>query len=271
MRILLILLCLCQPLFSVGHNTDTLTVLFAFGSSKLDAPSKSALKILRLTMNEAVRCNMEVHGYTDYIGSSESNQRLSEARVQSVLSALSGAEGELITETYGHGELPAGSDTSNDEKLRSQARRVDLIYTFTPLPDQTEFLEGSVIQRLLTNAEVGEKITLPNILFKGGTSVILESSYTSARELRDYLLAHPTVEIKILGHICCHENDGTDGTDINTGLQNLSKARADRIEEWLIDQGIDASRLQTEGKMASEPLGRQSAYDRRVEVEVVSN
>ena len=76
-------------------------------------------------------------------------------------------------------------------------------------------------------------------------------------------MENSSVTVKIIGHT---DADGNAAANLN-----LSKLRAEAVKESLIkDFGIDASRLQTDGKGASQPVDTNStaegkANNRRVE------
>jgi outer membrane protein OmpA-like peptidoglycan-associated protein len=61
---------------------------------------------------------------------------------------------------------------------------------------------------------------------------------------------------------------GKDGLDKDTGLMNLSEARAKAIYDYLIKNGIDARRLDYKGLKSNFPLGIGDKFDRRVEIEI---
>lgn len=78
----------------------------------------------------------------------------------------------------------------------------------------------------------------------------------------------PGVRVKIVGH--------TD--DIGTPEDNLilSKNRAESVKKYLVDGGIDASRIETDGKGEAEPLvpgtdNASRAKNRRIVFDIVSN
>lgn len=272
----LLVIGLFSSVATYAQNQDSLSVYFETGSSHLAPAALEQLKKVKRRIKMSDACTLHLEGFTDDVGSTESNLVLSQARVESVRKALNKYQADLSWECTGQGELPLPEPTSDVPNARKSNRRVDIHYTCSVHIEEivvSPVVEAKTddVSTLLAEAKVGEKVTLNNILFAGGTSEILQPSYQSARDLRDYLLSNTNVEIKIIGHICCHANDGTDGTDANTGLDNLSEARAARIESWLIDQGVEASRLSIEGKMASEPLGGDRRLDRRVEVEITSN
>jgi len=76
------------------------------------------------------------------------------------------------------------------------------------------------------------------------------------------------VRVKIVGH--------TD--DIGTPEDNLalSQRRAEAVKKYLVDGGIDASRIETDGKGEAEPLvpgtdNASRAKNRRIVFDIVSN
>ena len=78
---------------------------------------------------------------------------------------------------------------------------------------------------------------------------------------------NPKLKIEVQGHICCVYNG--DGDDLDTGERNLSVARAKAICDFLIKNGIDASRLSYRGFGSSKRLPNISIFDsknRRVEI-----
>lgn len=119
----------------------------------------------------------------------------------------------------------------------------------------------------LENAKVGEKVTLDNILFAAGRKVLLPESFPTLEKLRDFLLRNQEVKIAILGHICCRPKD-LEGEDFDTGIFNLSIARAATINLYLVENGINQDRLTYKGMKANFPTGKGDKYDRRVEIKI---
>jgi outer membrane protein OmpA-like peptidoglycan-associated protein len=66
---------------------------------------------------------------------------------------------------------------------------------------------------------------------------------------------NPTLEIEIIGHT---DNMG----DVNYNLA-LSRRRAGQVMEYLIKNGIEASRIQTNGFGASQPIAPNDNEDMR--------
>jgi outer membrane protein OmpA-like peptidoglycan-associated protein len=117
------------------------------------------------------------------------------------------------------------------------------------------------------STKAGDKITLPEILFEGGTRKLLKESYATLDLLAAILQDRPGTSIKILGHICCAKK-GTDGVDDETGKKNLSVVRAKEVYRYLLSKGIDKKRLAYKGMKADFKTGKGAHFDRRVEIEI---
>jgi outer membrane protein OmpA-like peptidoglycan-associated protein len=124
---------------------------------------------------------------------------------------------------------------------------------------------GATIQR------VGEGIAVTfasSSLFDTNSEAILAATATNMRNLAASLGKFPNTDILIVGH-----TDAVGTADYN---QALSQRRATSVSNYLIAQGVSASRLRTAGRGEMEPIatndtdaGRQ--LNRRVEVAIVAN
>jgi outer membrane protein OmpA-like peptidoglycan-associated protein len=111
-----------------------------------------------------------------------------------------------------------------------------------------------------------ETITFYNINFIKGKSVILTRSRPALKYLYDIMVAYPDMEIRIEGH--------TDNVGDEVALIDLSLQRAEAIRDYLVHRGIDADRMQVEGKGATEALFLNSTEsnrekNRRVEITMI--
>jgi outer membrane protein OmpA-like peptidoglycan-associated protein len=101
-------------------------VTFDFGRSELKPQFHGALDQVASTMAEYNQTIVEVSGHTDSVGSDEYNQRLSEARAQSVTGYL--VRRGLVRERFeviGMGErYPVASNDTDDGRQRN--RRVEI-------------------------------------------------------------------------------------------------------------------------------------------------
>ncbi len=107
------------------------------------------------------------------------------------------------------------------------------------------------------------KVSTNGILFDSGSANIQPQSMGIIRQISQVLLQERDMSLNIVGHT---DSDGDD-----TSNMDLSKRRAEAVKNALVSiYNIDASRLQTDGKGESEPVGDNNTADgkaqnRRVE------
>ncbi len=118
----------------------------------------------------------------------------------------------------------------------------------------------------LKKVEVGEKIVLNNIFFDSGKAKLRPESYAELGVLRKLMKDNPGLKIEISGHT---DNVGSDNFN-----QQLSEKRAKSVVDYLVSQGIDASRLKYAGYGESQPIADNSTEEgrqknRRTEFEIL--
>lgn len=107
------------------------------------------------------------------------------------------------------------------------------------------------------------KIVSYGIFFDSGADKVKPESYGALNDIAKILNENPQVIIKIVGHT---DSDGNSDANID-----LSKRRAAEVKNELTKKfGIDAQRIQTDGKGDKEPVGANTtsegkAKNRRVE------
>lgn len=116
----------------------------------------------------------------------------------------------------------------------------------------------------------GKQMNMKGIQFVAGSSEFAPGADVRLRRLRDFLMLNTEVNIEIQGHI--HEL----GEESFAGRQ-LSKARAKRVMNFLVDNGIDKNRLEAVGygnehmlyPEAKSPA--QERANRRVEIKILNS
>ncbi len=107
------------------------------------------------------------------------------------------------------------------------------------------------------------KLVSYGIYFDVNKDVVKSESFGTLKEISKVLTDNPDVKIKIVGHT---DADGDDKSNLD-----LSKRRAASVKNVLVnDFGIDAARIETDGKGESEPIAQNDsaankALNRRVE------
>lgn len=112
----------------------------------------------------------------------------------------------------------------------------------------------------------GTTAKLDEIYFSPGLATILEDSYPRLERLRDFMVLNPKISIEIQGHV------NEDKTFSGLFSVRLSKKRALRILDFLVESGIDPKRLTAIGFGNSKPVypdpkdALQKEANRRVEI-----
>jgi OmpA-OmpF porin, OOP family len=109
--------------------------------------------------------------------------------------------------------------------------------------------------------------TIDGIVFDFNAATIDPSSKPKLDAAIAVLEEYPEVKIKIVGH--------TDAVGTDEFNQKLSEERAAAVKQYLVDGGIDPSRITTEGRGSSEPVASNDteegrAKNRRIDFEIVS-
>lgn len=124
------------------------------------------------------------------------------------------------------------------------------------------------------NTKAGENIVLKNINFYSGSHEFLPAAGRALEDLTDAMQKIPTLEIEIQGHVCC-QDDKTDAMDNATGELSLSVNRAKAVFDYLIQKGINKSRISYKGLAHQYPLiltemtEENRITNRRVEIKII--
>ncbi len=118
----------------------------------------------------------------------------------------------------------------------------------------------------LIKVKVGKKVVLNNILFETGKSILTTSSYSELDRLLGILQDNPLMKIEISGH-----TDNTGSLDLNN---RLSQSRAQAVVEYLVQKGIDRTRLEFKGYGPQQPIADNATAEgrkmnRRVEFKIL--
>jgi outer membrane protein OmpA-like peptidoglycan-associated protein len=126
-------------------------------------------------------------------------------------------------------------------------------------------LEGAKVER------VGEGILITfdsGLLFETNSSELQSATKTNLTELAGTLNKYDDTDVLIEGH--------TDNTGEEPYNQKLSERRADAVQNFLVTQGVDGSRVTTRGYGEEKPVASNDteagrASNRRVEVAIYAN
>ena len=213
---------------------------------------------------------ISIYGFTDDRGSDNYNLKLSLNRANAIKKIFSkfGVDDNLISNVDGKGEvLLRVVSSENLSIIRGLNRKVEINVEYLQQENEVVGKKKEATQLFSEDVAVGDKITLDNILFETGFSVIEKKSINILENLAAALLTRKDIYFSIQGHVCCTENK-RDAIDKKTGKRNLSMARAKFIYDYLIKKGIKRSRMKYIGLKNKYPLGGDTKFDRRVEIKI---
>lgn len=195
------------------------------------------------------------------------------------------AKGASITHYKDFYVIP--KDISNEERLALEKK-----YKNQPEPTQTNQLKSasddialnepvevvkpkesltskvSNSRTVRNNEPIRNQIYVGNIYFEYGTSIITEASLPRLNQILDYLNDNPKHEIEIAGHT---DNIGNERVN-----QLVSQNRALEAKKWLVENGIESSRITSVGYGSKQPLASNDdevngrALNRRIEIKLVN-
>ena len=111
--------------------------------------------------------------------------------------------------------------------------------------------------------QTGTPYRLENIYFDFNKATLNDASYTELNHLVATMKTHPQLRFTISGHT---DNVGNEAYNLQ-----LSQQRADSVVHYLIQHGVEPSRLQSQGMGSSRPIESNQtewgrAQNRRIEI-----
>ncbi len=259
-----------------AQKNNGTTILFEFDKSIVSDTSKQLIN--NFVKNNLLKSpyKIELRGHCDSSGPSNYNYLLSNKRVDSVYSFLlsEGIADSNIIIRKGYGEKKPLNLNATKEQRRLN-RRVEIV-----IPSDNKLSGTSVtIDQVLSGTKLksGDVITLKNLNFVSNTHTLIDESLPVLKKLLKIMKSNPSMVIKTEGHICCSAPDELDFIDTQTGIRDLSVARAKAVKDFLIKNKIKAKRVSYEGFGPSRPIfpfpensEEERQANRRVEVIIVS-
>lgn len=235
----------------VGAIVIPTAALFAFDKADLTEEGKAAIEEYRTQLRPELSEAHEgiIIGHTDSVGDADYNIGLSKRRAEAVAAYLvsTGVEPAKLR-VLGRGETDpiASNDTKEGQ---AENRRVEIVVIGEPRAlDNIRFPSVALFPR--RSAELTEE-----------GRAVLDKNINDAR-----LMLDRSVFIEVVGH-----TDDVGDDDYN---MDLSEQRAAAVTQYLIDAGVDASKIVAMGAGESMPITTNTtnegrAENRRVEIMVL--
>ncbi len=107
----------------------------------------------------------------------------------------------------------------------------------------------------IKGCEISDIINLPGVNFESGVDLLLPGTEYLLQTAADTLNQHPDLQIEVAGH-----TDDVGNADLNQGL---SMRRAKTVRDYLIQFGVDESRLTFKGYGEAQPITDNATADGR--------
>ncbi len=256
--------------FVQGQSQDSHVVYFDTGQYDVPVIETNRLVLFIQELKDIEIERISIYGFTDDRGSDNYNLTLSQNRANAIKKIFSkfNIDDNLISNVDGKGEvLLRVVSSENLSIIRGLNRKVEINIEYQQEEKKVVERKQETPQIFSKDIAVGDKITLENILFETGFSIIEKKSINVLEELAAALLIRKDIYFLIQGHVCCTRNK-RDAVDKKTGKRNLSMARAKFIYDYLIKKGIKRSRMKYIGLKNKYPLGGETKFDRRVEIKI---
>jgi outer membrane protein OmpA-like peptidoglycan-associated protein len=256
--------------FIQGQSQDSHVVYFDTGQYDVPVIETNRLVLFIQELKDIEIERVSIYGFTDDRGSDNYNLILSQNRANAIKKIFSkfNIDDNLISNVDGKGEvLLRVVSSENLSIIRGLNRKVEINIEYQQEENKDVSRKQETPQIFSKDIAVGDKITLENILFKTGFSIIEKESINVLEKLAEALLIRKDIYFLIQGHVCCTRNK-RDAVDKKTGKRNLSMARAKFIYDYLIKKGVKRSRMKYIGLKNKYPLGGETKFDRRVEIKI---
>lgn len=228
-----------------------------------------------------------IDGHADYNGNENNKTLVSAKRANTVLRYIvdRGFPETQVIHSIGVGQAV---ETFGKGKEDSLNRRVDIFIAKgtsmksklkTLPPPDIKTIISSLPEKKVTDIDykklkVGDIVTLKNISFVPGTDTVLPASFDELNNLYNILSQHPTLKIRLEGHVCCSLYP--DGYLEDTPNWILSVKRALMVKTLLTLKGINPARLEHVGFGHTQPIYQQETVpeqaqaNRRVEIRIIA-
>ena len=257
---------LCYAQTSLNH-----VVYFDTDKFNIIETEKNRLLNFIDSLNNKTIKKINIYGFCDDRGTDQYNLILSQKRADAIknIFQFTNTDLNLISNVDGKGEILLKKINTKDiNTLRSLNRKVEIEIELFDKINIDEF--GRELPLTLeSNLLVGDKVILQNVLFETGYSYVLKESIPILEKTALILKEKSNLYFTIEGHVCCTSFE-RDAVDRGTGKRNLSFSRARFIYNYLLKRGIDKKRMKYIGLKHKFPLGGDSKFDRRVEIEITS-
>lgn len=257
-----------SSLLSFAQEEEVHSIYFEFDKYNLkDEEADAVIQFVQKLDTSKVE-TIEIFGYCDDRGKDAYNYKLSNNRANTVKNKLvsKGIKSKIIITIEGKGRILIDEDLlDNVPEVRSKNRRVDVVVNYKPITIDELKIPG-VYSTIPKNPTVGDRIYLEKLLFDRGSSKLPYAAKKELDRVAKLLMRYKNIEFEIQGHVCCTPSFQKEAIDRATKKRELSTNRAMAVYKYLGFRKINKKRMTYKGFGNTQPLGKGSQFDRRVEL-----
>ena len=195
---------------------------------------------------------------------------------------------KFIDEINGDEFIAYASEISGYEIVLERGRRYQIkceAFGYYEIIGNIEFLKPSVYDYYLLKIKEGKTFVMEHILFHPSTYALKDNSFSELDILVRYMNNNPRMKIQIEGHTAGNApvtatnpayKHLDDQWNFTGTAKKLSKLRAETVKKYLVQKGINSSRVLSTGYGASQKLipkpksKDENALNMRVEVKIIN-
>jgi len=176
---------------------------------------------------------------------------------------------ELLSKYAEDGSEPAAYYYIDAVEIREVQPNENCGCSNTKIPESKIIYSANV--QLEEDMPIGEKIEAIDAYFYQYKDNLVSSAKRTVDRIITFMNENPDMRVEVIGHT---DNEEADLAERESSLLNLGQERADNTRKYMIDQGIEGSRIISKTKENSQPVSTMStplslAKNRRVEFKIV--
>jgi OmpA-OmpF porin, OOP family len=139
---------------------------------------------------------------------------------------------------------------------------------YATLSKEASLLKSVELNFALQPIEIGTTVSLKSVLFKQSSTDLLPGSGEELNVVASFMRSNPKIKIELSGH--------TDNRGVHKDNVALSKARVEKVKEYLVGKGIAKKRIVGKGYGGTKPIANNDSEEsrrlnRRVEFTIIGN
>jgi outer membrane protein OmpA-like peptidoglycan-associated protein len=272
----------CGTIFSYSQRVlkDNIAIFYETDNHNLNLQQKNKVLNFIKHYDDAKINKIVIVSSADYKGNKNYNLNLSKKRASLVANYIKENRNLKIQTKYlGEKEKPKSQKFKDGVTIH---RKTNIICEYILPKSKSEKLKynekikENYLEKL-NEIDKNKSLRLRNINFYYGKTKTIKASKKEQEKLLQIMINNNKLSIELEGHVCCGKSKNKENDNEDSQLNTLSTRRAKKIHDYLLERGIDSSRISYKGYEFKKPIyypeknERHRSLNRRVEVKVIAN